>query len=227
MNLTGVTYFQSFLEKEKEMLSLRVKLFRWIELVALYIGVPLVVWFKIMPAFKLVPLFIVFIVYLFLLVKDKSFKNRQFRLNGFNAWSMIFYRTAIMAVFLVAFTWYFYPEQYFDLLINNFNLWLRIVLVYPFFSVIPQELVFRVYFYHRFKGLISGKYILILLNALLFSFTHIVFENWVVLIFTFIASILFSFTYLRHRSLVIVSLEHSLYGLLIFTLGPGSFFHTY
>ncbi len=227
MNITGVPYFSSYFEEEEEMLSLKVKTLRWLELVGLYIGIPFLVWFRIMPAFKLVPLFIVFIVYLFLLIKDESFKNRQFRLNGFKAWSMIFYRTAIMSVFLLAFTWFFYPNQYFDLLINNFDLWLKIVLIYPFFSVIPQELVFRVYFYHRFKGLVPGKYFLIIINAVLFSFTHIIFENWVVIIFTFIASILFSLTYLRYRSFVIVALEHSLYGLLVFTLGPGAFFHTY
>lgn len=209
------------------MLSLHLKIIRWFELLLLYIGLPLLLNYSQNPGLKFVALLLVFGVFLYVLLRDKTFKKRQFRLNGFRAWRMILWRTSLMIIFLLTFTWFFYPAQYFALPAHATGLWAMTVLAYPFVSVIPQELVFRVYFYHRFQGLVANRNLLMLVNALLFSYSHIVFNNWVVLVFTFIASLLFSFTYLRHRSFTIVVLEHSLYGLLVFTIGPASFFHSF
>lgn len=207
------------------MLSGRMKIARWGELLGIYIGIPLLLKFDILPVYKLVPLFIVFLSYLFILLRDKTFKRKQFRLNGFEAWVLILWRSLIMLLFLILFTRFVFPAQYFELPLHKKNLWLLLIFTYPFFSVIPQEFVFRVYFYHRFKGLFGSRNLLIIMNAFLFSFSHIMFGNWVALVLTFIASILFSLTYLRHRSFTIVVLEHSIYGLLLFTVGPGAFFH--
>jgi membrane protease YdiL (CAAX protease family) len=226
MNLTTELYINRTREKVPYMLSNRIKIFRWIEIIGLYFGIPLLLKFDVVPILKLVPLFLMFVIYLYILLRDKDFKKKRFKLNGFRAWRMILYRSAVMVIFLVFFTWFFYRDQYLALPTQEPLLWLRIVLIYPFFSVIPQELVYRVYFYHRFQGLFANRNLLILLNSVLFSFMHILYENWVAIVFTFVASILFSLTYLRHRSFTIVALEHSIYGLLIFTIGPGSFFHT-
>ena len=209
------------------MLSNRLKISRWIELLSIFIGIPLLLKFAVAPVLKLIPLFLVFVIYFFILLRDKTFKRRQFRLNGFKAWIMILWRSSIMLLFLICFTWFTYPSQFLNLPAHEPSLWLMLVFVYPLFSVVPQEFIFRAYFYHRFHGLVSNRNILVLINAALFSFSHIVFENWVAIIFTFIASIMFSLTYLRHRSYTIVVLEHTIYGLLIFTIGPGQFFHTF
>lgn len=209
------------------MLSNGVKILRWLELICIFIGIPLLLHFDILPVYKLVPLFIVFTFYFFILWRDKTFKKKRFKLNGFRAWSLITWRSSIMILFLICFTWFIFPSQYLDLPVNDQKLWFALILGYPFFSVVPQEFVFRVYFYHRFQGLIGNRNMLILLNAILFSFSHLMFQNWVAIVLTFIASIMFSLTYLRHRSFTIVALEHSIYGLLIFTIGPGSFFHSF
>lgn len=209
------------------MLSIRLKIFRWAELLSIYLGIPLLLKFDILPVFKLVPLILVFIIYLFIVLRDKTFKRRQFRFNGFRAWIMILWRSSIMLLFLITFTWFIYPSQFLDLPAHETSLWLMLIFIYPFFSVVPQEFIFRAYFYHRFQDLVSNRNVLVLINAALFSFSHIVFENWVAIVFTFIASIMFSLTYLRHRSYTIVVLEHTIYGLLIFTIGPGQFFHTF
>lgn len=209
------------------MLSSGNKIIRWLEIIVVFIGIPLLLRFNILAIYKLAPLFAIFIIYFFILWRDKTFKKKRFKLNGFKAWIIILWRSAIMLLFLTSFTWAIFPDQYLQLPTENKRLWITLVVGYPFLSVIPQEFVFRVYFYHRFTGLIGNRNMLILLNALLFSFSHIMFGNWVAVSFTFIASIMFSLTYLRHRSFTIVSLEHSIYGLLIFTIGPGGFFHTF
>jgi len=65
----------------------------------------------------------------------------------------------------------------------------------------------------------------IFINALLFSFSHIIFNNWLAIILTFFISFLFAYTYKKSNSLLVVSLEHALYGNLIFTVGIGDFFY--
>lgn len=206
-------------------MHIKVKISRWTEIILLYIGIPLLYFYDLLPVHKLLPLIIVFLVYLYIILRDKSFKRHQFKLNGFKAWSMIFFRTSIIVVFLLVYVWKTFPEQLFHMPSGRTFFWLILIVLYPFISVIPQEFVYRVYFYHRFKGLLKNRNLLVLLNAVLFSFSHIIFENWVALIFTFVASIMFSLTYLRYRSFSITVLEHALYGNLIFTIGPGDLFY--
>jgi len=62
-------------------------------------------------------------------------------------------------------------------------------------------------------------------NALCFSMAHIIFRNWIALVFTFVGSIVFSLTYIRSRSLNAVFIEHSIYGNIFFTNGFGIFFY--
>jgi membrane protease YdiL (CAAX protease family) len=64
---------------------------------------------------------------------------------------------------------------------------------------------------------------LILVNALAFSYIHVMFNNWVVLLLTFVGGIIFTRTYLRSRSLLLATIEHAMYGLFCFYLGIGVF----
>ena len=54
---------------------------------------------------------------------------------------------------------------------------------------------------------------------------HIVFMNPVAVLLSLVGGFLFSATYSKTKSLLWVSVEHSLYGMLIFTLGLGKFFY--
>jgi len=62
-------------------------------------------------------------------------------------------------------------------------------------------------------------------NAVLFAFAHILFRNWVAVIGSFVAGLLWATTYLKSRSLLVVSIEHALYGNFVFTLGIGYYFY--
>ncbi len=206
-------------------MDISTKIFRWVEILLLYIGIPLMYFFDFLPVHKLVPLIIVSLVYLYVILRDKSFKRHQLKLNGLKAWSMIFFRTSIIIVFLLVYVWKTFPEQLFQMPSERTSFWIVLLVLYPLWSVIPQEFVYRVYFYHRFSGLLKSRNLLVIINAVLFSFSHIIFENWVALIFTFVVSIMFSLTYLRYRSYSMIVLEHALYGSMIFTIGPGNFFY--
>lgn len=50
---------------------------------------------------------------------------------------------------------------------------------------------------------------------------HLVFHNALVSVLTLVGGILFGLTYRRTQSLMFTSIEHSLYGVWLFTIGAG------
>ncbi len=100
------------------------------------------------------------------------------------------------------------PDKLFTVPLNNIPMWLGIIVIYSLFSVLPQELLYRTFFFYRYESLFNQKWMVIVVNAL-------------VLAFTFFGGLLFPYTYSKTKSIVPTSLEHSLYGVWIFTIGMG------
>lgn len=100
---------------------------------------------------------------------------------------------------------------------------LAIMLGYPWLSVYPQNVIYRAFFCQRYRPILGGGWGLILVNAAMFSFGHVMFNNWVVLLLTFIGGLIFTRTYLKHRSLLLATIEHAMYGIFCFFLGIGVF----
>lgn len=117
------------------------------------------------------------------------------------------------------------PDLLFGLIREEPLLWVLVMLFYPLLSVYPQELIYRSFFFHRYRDLIKNPTLSILFNALLFGYMHIIFHNWIAVALTFIGGLFFAYLYLRSRSLLFVSIVHALYGDLIFTLGLGQYFY--
>lgn len=132
---------------------------------------------------------------------------------------------AISAVFLGVATTVLLPEKLFSFVLERPALWAMVMVLYPVLSVVPQEIIFRLFFFRRYAGILRGQQAMILASGLAFGFAHIIFENWVAPLLCAIGGILFALTYSRRKSLALVSLEHALYGDLIFTLGLGYYFY--
>lgn len=137
-----------------------------------------------------------------------SLKNLVLRFLGF----------ALVSIIAMALL---YPERLFYVVLNKPFLWLGISLFYSIFSVYPQEFLYRTFFFTRYETLFTSHWALIGTNALLFSFAHLFFANVLVLLLTLCGGVLFALTYAKTRSLMIVSIEHSMYGLWLYTLGMG------
>lgn len=105
------------------------------------------------------------------------------------------------------------------------QIWLVVMCLYPVFSALPQEILGRTFFFHRYKELFPTTGSMIWASATAFCFIHIVFNNWIAITFTLVGGYLFSRTYAKTGSLTAVWLEHSLYGCIIFTSGLGWFFY--
>ncbi|MGA1931368.1 CPBP family intramembrane glutamic endopeptidase [Arcobacter sp. YIC-464] len=164
----------------------------------------------------------------FILLKDKKFNKENFfrqKLLSKNIKALIL-EFFIISLFIVSFMFYFLPELFFSLFKQNPYLWLAVIILYPLLSVYPQEVVYRAYFFHRYKKLFSSKANMILINAFLFGYMHIIFHNYIAVILTIGGGYLFARLYDKTHSLAVLFVAHSLYGCMLFTIGLGEFFYT-
>ena len=121
----------------------------------------------------------------------------------------------------IVFMFHYHPDKLFIVAKKNIGLLVGISIFYSVFSVYPQEFLYRSFFYKRYHELFNQKWILLITNALLFSFAHIVFLNALVLAITFIGGVVFSLTYQKTGSVMQTSVEHAIYGCWIFAVGMG------
>ena len=134
-------------------------------------------------------------------------------------------RFAVIAPFILLIAFLFYPDHLFDFVRKEPVLWALIMVGYPLVSVWVQEVVFRRWFHYRYRKLFANKPLFIITNAALFAYAHVVFLNPLAVLLSFLGGLMFALTYLRSRSLLLVTIEHALYGNLLFTIGLGSFFY--
>ncbi len=136
----------------------------------------------------------------------------------------ILLRFAVCSLLLSALVLIFLPEKAFSLFNERPEIWWKVMILYPIFSAIPQEFIFCTWFFTRFKYLFTNERTLLAAAAIIFGCTHILYINWVAPILSLFAGYFFAQTYLKTRSLALVSLEHALYGNMIFTIGLGMYF---
>ena len=93
-----------------------------------------------------------------------------------------------------------------------------LLLFYLLFSVIPQEIIFRFLFFYKYKDYFN-KFEILLLNSLVFSFCHLIYFDIYILLFSFFGNLLFTFNYMKNKSLLVVIVEHFLLGQTLIILG--------
>jgi len=192
------------------------------ELLLFFIGLPILYLFDFLPGFwKMVPLVAFFAYCLVILRKEKKLTSKELQLKGVKkkGWAKLL----IFPVLLFAALLFLSPDNVFADY-NNSRVIIAII-SYPIFSSLPQEIIYRKFFYLRYSELIKNRYLLIGVNAVLFSFAHIYFQNYMALILTLIGGIVFSLTYLKSKSLLFVSIEHSIYGLALLCSSMNQFFY--
>jgi membrane protease YdiL (CAAX protease family) len=104
-------------------------------------------------------------------------------------------------------------------------LWLLVVLLYPLLSALPQEVIFRLFLFHRYRSLFPDPRLMMLVSAGVFALAHLQLGNLLALGLPFLGGLLFAHTFGTTRSLPMVTLEHGLWGDWLFTLGLGVYFY--
>jgi hypothetical protein len=218
---------------------------RWAEMALLFAGFPIAAWGAMelgwMGTDKLfVLLGSAVVVCVTLLLADRSFRPvaalalaeaREQAPRVLALW-VVGFGAMVGLVYLID------PEHAWFLPRERTRLWAKIIVGYPIISVVPQSIIYRVFFYHRYKSILRGPEMdphlprdrrrerrllspLGWASALAFCLGHVIFANWLALGLTLAGGIIFTHTYERSRSLGLTIVEHALYGLGAFTVGLG------
>ena len=192
-----------------------------LEFFFIFLILPSAIFFLDSSIIVFLTLYLVFTLSIVILYFDKSFSFNSLRKKVdwkfIIIFSLIFFSLSFFYVILVDKDLLFiFPK-------TNFELWLLVILIYPFLSVIPQEIVYRVFFFQRYFPNERSFYFLTLLNMIVFSYGHIVFNNMHAILITAIVSPIFTYAYLK-KSFFTCIILHALGGQIIFTLGLGKYF---
>ncbi len=162
----------------------------------------------------------IYVIYVLLKVENNKFKIRQ-HINWTQFWQRTTIKFLATAMITVSYMYILDYDNLFVVVKSNPMLWVAILFVYSVFSVYPQELVYRTFFFQRYESLFRSNALFIIVNAALFSLAHILFKNTLVMILTFIGGVLFALTFKKTKSTLLVSIEHAIYGCWLFTVGMG------
>lgn len=165
---------------------------------------------------------------------------------------LVFIRWIIATILICVFTWFYEPERLFHIPLNMPHIIPFLVLAYPILSALPQEFIFCSFFMKRYGPYIEKlsfprrreslsidekapacagdihmqDWMKILVSAIVFGYAHMLFLNWIAPVFSFFGGLMFAYTYLKTRSLALVTFEHALYGNSIFLAGIGYYFYS-
>jgi membrane protease YdiL (CAAX protease family) len=197
------------------------------EFIVLFVGLPLAFRFKLIPVPPIPALWCLAAYGLYRLLSDASF-DRRLLWNPAAlpaAAPQIFAIFAGCALVISAGVYFLLPPMLFNFVRRDPLFWAVVMLLYPVLSVYPQGIVYRVFFFQRYRALFPEPAALIFASALAFSFAHIIFRNPLAVVFTLIGGLLFAWRYAETGSLVTSSFEHALYGCWMFTIGLGEYFY--
>lgn len=162
-----------------------------------------------------------------LLLRDSTFDRTRF-------WRMpvlrselrrILFRFAVVSALIVLAIVCLNRPSFLNLPRQHPVIWMVIMLLYPLFSVYPQELIYRAFLFQRYEPIMPTPATRIIASGAAFGLVHIVFGNSLAVVLSILGGLLFAWTYHRTRSLAVVFFEHTLYGCCIFTVGLGGYFY--
>ena len=134
-------------------------------------------------------------------------------------------RLLIGTVLLGAATAVFEPELFLRFPRESPRVWMMVMFFYPVFSVYPQELIFRAFMFHRYEPLFGSDRNLVIVSALTFGLAHLFFANLLAPLLSTVGGYIFARTYAHSRSTLQATIEHGLWGDVLFTLGLGWYFY--
>jgi uncharacterized protein len=195
----------------------------WLEFISVFVFVPLLIFcFRGQLAPFAVPIIIIVATYSFVVlsragvIKKQIQKMRSHSFEDYQPMLVFFGATSILMLLLGFILGHFSIAHAFE----HERLYLiLLVLLYPLVSVIPQELVFRTFFFHRYRKLFTSLSGCAIASGLCFGYAHIIYGNWTAVILATIGGMLFSYRYMKTNATNIVVLEHSLWGIFVFVIG--------
>jgi hypothetical protein len=138
----------------------------------------------------------------------------------------ILVRWVLATLGMVAFIYVYDPERLFFLVRERPGFLPFLMVLYPILSALPQELIFCSFFFVRYEPYFGKSYKMVLASAILFAYAHILYLNPVAPVLSLLGGVIFAQTYLKTKSLALVTIEHGLYGNSLFIVGLGWYFYS-
>ena len=118
------------------------------------------------------------------------------------------------------------PARLFVIWFSNPEVIPFLLIGYTVISALPQEFIFCSFFFSRYERLFKTDRWLVLMSALTFAYAHCLYINPVAPTLSFLGGLIFAMTYLKTKSLALVTIEHGLYGNTLFLIGLGWYFYS-
>jgi membrane protease YdiL (CAAX protease family) len=200
-----------------------------LEFALIFVGLPLLAGWQgqLLRRWVIPQLLLLAGIFLVLLWRDPSFDRQQMRAVP-QDWRRSLLRIVVFFLLGGAAVLYLAWRSGVDLFsfpAERPFLWLLVVLLYPLLSALPQEVIFRLFLFHRYRSLFPDPRLMMLVSASVFALAHLQLGNLVALGLPFLGGLLFAHTFGTTRSLPMVTLEHGLWGDWLFTLGLGVYFY--
>ena len=198
-----------------------------VELVLLFVVLPLAFRFKPFPFPPIPALWLLAGYCLYRLLRDSAF-DRRLLWNGHALAGValqVLFLFGMTALLIGAAVYFCAPQMLFNFVKRAPVFWMLVMVLYPVLSVYPQGVIYRAFFFERYRTLFPNSVLLIVASSVAFSFAHIIFRNPIAVLFTLIGGLLFSWRYAETGSLFTSSFEHALYGCWMFTVGLGQYFY--
>lgn len=161
-----------------------------------------------------------YVIYVLLRIEENKFRIAP-NLHWQTFWIHVFAKLLIIAFLTIGYIVLTSKPDLFRILYEKPKLWVVILFAYAMFSVYPQELIYRTFYFQRYRSLFKSRTLFVFVNAIVFSLAHMFYRNSLVLVMTFLGGILFALTYEKTKSTLLVSIEHTIYGCWLFTVGMG------
>jgi hypothetical protein len=139
--------------------------------------------------------------------------------------TMLLRRFVLMTVAAVALVLVWQPDRLLAFPMQRPDIWLMVMVLYPFLSALPQEVIYRAFFMRRYAPVVPSVPVLATLSAVAFGLSHLLMNNWVAPLLSLFGGLMFAHTYVRTGSLKWVAIEHAAYGCMLFTVGLGWYFY--
>ncbi len=133
-------------------------------------------------------------------------------------------RWVIACIAMTVFIWFYDPERMLRLVMERPFFVPVLLALYPVISALPQELIFCSFFFERYKIFFGEGKKMVLASAVIFAYAHVLYINPVAPTLSFVGGLIFAMTYLKTKSLALVTIEHGLYGNFLFVIGLGWYF---
>ena len=162
----------------------------------------------------------IYVVYVLLKIEGKQFKiSKELDWNTFLKKLLLRFLWIVIATSL--FVYFTDEELLFKVFVSNWRKWLMFTIMYIVFSVYPQEIIFRTFFFERYSELFPKKSVIVFLNATIFALAHVFYRNALVVAITFVGGWLFARTFYRTGSTLMVTIEHIIFGSWLYLIGMG------